>query len=67
VCEERLRLLAVYETAVEQFALRTADLKAVVHASPPEFEKLYEETRQCSDEVQAARLALSEHRQKHGC
>lgn len=67
VCDERLRLLAEYDRAVEAYAERASDLKTAAQRSFDDFKAVERNCNSAIARVRDAKLALRTHRESHGC
>jgi len=62
-----MRMLDVYDKAVEKHAIATSDLKLVANSSPEDFQLMSHWVSEAFRQMVKAKLELRNHRVKHGC
>jgi hypothetical protein len=67
-CEEKLRLVAGYESATKKFAAAVTELQEKMGTSPRvEYDRLQRLSDQARNKSEQSRLALEQHVTSHGC
>lgn len=68
MCEEKRRLVAVYEAATQAYFRSMNDLRAKMGTSPKhEYDKLFKATEEAHARSEEARAALLKHVREHKC